>query len=140
MAGWRILAERRIEAAMEAGAFRDLPGQGERLRLEENPLADPAWRLAFHVLKNADYRPRWVELAVEIREQLAQARTEYERDLRRDGAGQAAGQRFAERLGEINRLIDELNLLAPSDPFRRPRLSIQRELSRLLRAGDGEAG
>jgi len=139
MDGWRILAERRIEEAIAAGAFEGLSGEGKPLRLQGYPHADPAWRLAFHILENAGLRPRWVELTIEVRERLRQERAQFEADLCREAAQEAARRRYAECLTEVNALIDELNLLAPCDHFRRPRLSIEREITRLEKAAFGES-
>ncbi len=139
MSGWRILAERRIEEAMAAGAFEDLPGEGKPLRLEAYPHADSAWRLAFHILDSAGFRPRWVELTIEVRGRLRQARARFEADLSREGAQEMARRRFTEGLVKVNALIDELNLLAPRDHFRRPRLSIEREITSVENAVFGES-
>jgi hypothetical protein len=67
MSRWQSLVEEKIAAARDQGDFDDLPGQGERLRLKENPLAGD-WELAFHVLENAEMAPPWMEMSGEIRE------------------------------------------------------------------------
>jgi len=50
-----------------------------------------------------------------------------------------ARRRFTEGLVKVNALIDELNLLAPRDHFRRPRLSIERETTSVENAVFGES-
>lgn len=64
---WQTLVEEKIAAARERGDFDNVPGQGEPLRLKENPLAGD-WELAFHVLENAEMAPPWMEMSREIKE------------------------------------------------------------------------
>lgn len=66
MAGFRELVEKRIQAAMEEGAFDDLPGSGEPLALDDDPLVPEDMRLAYRMLKNAGYVPQELELRREI--------------------------------------------------------------------------
>ncbi len=54
--------ERHIKNAMEEGKFDNLPGNGKPQDLTENPLEDPAQRMAFHVLKLGDVVPDWIQL------------------------------------------------------------------------------
>ena len=58
--------EEHIRQAMQAGKFDDLPGKGKPLSLDENPLADPEWQLAFHMLKDAGFSLPWIESLKEI--------------------------------------------------------------------------
>ncbi len=136
---WRRIAERRIETAIERGEFRDLPGEGRPLPLEDESKQDPAWRLAFLLLRNAGLAPAWVELDQEIERRLAAAR----RELRAgsagcEGRGQTARRRFAARIRTINGLIEERNLRTPVWWLRRGRLDPAIEIQRLeyLRKGD----
>lgn len=66
VAGFRELVEKRIQAAMEEGAFDDLPGRGEPLALDDDPLVPDDMRLAYRILKNAGYVPEELELRREI--------------------------------------------------------------------------
>lgn len=63
----RSLVEDRIQAAMEAGAFDNLPGKGRPLKLEENPFVPPELRLAYKVLADANFAPDWIELDKKVR-------------------------------------------------------------------------
>ena len=52
-----LLAERKIEEAIARGEFDDLPGAGRPLDLDDvDPLLPEELRMAFRILKNADYR------------------------------------------------------------------------------------
>jgi hypothetical protein len=57
---WESLIERQIREATEAGAFEDLPYQGERLPLEDDSLAGE-WAMAHRMLRNAGVAPPWIE-------------------------------------------------------------------------------
>lgn len=63
----RIIAERKIQEALEEGAFDDLPGKGQPLNLKDDPNTPPHLRLANRILKNANVPPDWVQLDLEIR-------------------------------------------------------------------------
>lgn len=61
------VVERRIREAQEKGVFDNLQGRGRPLDLgDENPFEDPDWRLAYRILKNAGFAPRWIELGREL--------------------------------------------------------------------------
>lgn len=87
---FETLVERRIRAAQEQGLFDNLPGRGQPLDLgEENPFEDPDWRVAYRILKNAGFAPRWIELGRELEAdwQLCLERVAaYERRLRAEVA------------------------------------------------------
>jgi hypothetical protein len=68
---WHLLAERRILDAMERGEFDDLAGKGKPLEWHDEGFVPLEWRLAFHLLKQADLAPEWIMRDVEIREDLA---------------------------------------------------------------------
>ena len=60
------LAERRIEEAIARGEFDDLPGAGRPLDLDdEDPLLPEELRLAYRILRNADYAARDVDDSAE---------------------------------------------------------------------------
>jgi hypothetical protein len=52
-----LLAESRIAAAIEAGAFDDLPGAGKPLVLDDAPLVPDDLRVAHRILRNAGFLP-----------------------------------------------------------------------------------
>ena len=62
---WRI-AEERILEAQRAGAFDDLPGKGQPLRLEDLSWVPEDLRLGYMVLKNAHVLPPEAELLKDI--------------------------------------------------------------------------
>ena len=66
--------EEHIRRAMEEGKFEDLPGKGEPLNLEENPLEDPEWRMANHILRSSGFTLPWIETYREIEQVLEVAR------------------------------------------------------------------
>lgn len=52
-----MIAERRIEEALKAGEFDNLPGMGKPLKLEDESNVAPELRLGYRILKNAGYLP-----------------------------------------------------------------------------------
>ena len=62
-----LIAEQRIAEAMQRGEFDDLPGAGEPLALDDDPLIPEDLRMAYRILKNAGYVPPELEAHKEIR-------------------------------------------------------------------------
>lgn len=50
-----LIAERRIQEAMEEGRFDRLPGRGQPQRLEDLSNLPPEARLAYMILKNSGF-------------------------------------------------------------------------------------
>lgn len=129
---WELLAEERIQEAMEAGEFDDLPGAGQPLSLREDGPYERSWRLAFHVLHNAGMAPRWIEMDREVRAEAERLRRRLRRVLRTHSAesetGRRAIARFRREAQRLNRKIDERNVLAPRSVKPRLPLRIEREI------------
>lgn len=60
------IAETRILEAQERGDFDDLPGAGQPLALEDEPLVSEELRVAYRILKNAGCLPPELETRREI--------------------------------------------------------------------------
>jgi hypothetical protein len=82
-----FLAEQKIAEAVSRGELDDLPGQGEPLNLDEDPLVPEDLRLAYRILKNAGFVPEEVRLVNEI--------GELERLVRADPADAKAARKLA---------------------------------------------
>ncbi len=65
-AGFEKIVEERIRKAQKEGAFDDLPGAGKPLPNEDMDIPEDI-RLAYKVLKNADFIPPELELRKKIR-------------------------------------------------------------------------
>lgn len=133
------LIDRQIREAQEAGAFDDLPFQGERLPLVDDSAAGD-WAIAYRMLKGSNFAPPWIETDREVRNLLAR------RDalLARAPLASAIGQpRDREELTKIvnsaNEAIFRLNHEAPTERQHRRLLDLDAELLALARAHAGEA-
>jgi Domain of unknown function (DUF1992) len=130
------LIERQIREAQDAGAFDDLPFQGERIPLEDDSAAGE-WALAYRMLRSAKFAPPWIETDKEVRDLLAQRDAILERatssrpNRQRDRADL---QRVVEA---ANRAIMRLNSEAPTERQHRRLLDLDRELEALARAHEG---
>jgi len=134
--------EEHIRRAIEEGKFDDLPGKGKPLRLDDNPFADPEWRLAAHMLHSAGFTLPWIEKRKAIEELLQEARHALKRswDWRESALERGekatlveshwsqAVERFGEQIAQINKLIQTYNLEAPTDRLQLPILNTEREL------------
>ena len=54
---FELLAERKIEDAVSRGELDHLPGHGQPLDLDDDPLVPEDLRLAYRILKNAGFVP-----------------------------------------------------------------------------------
>jgi hypothetical protein len=60
------LAENRIRAAQDEGFFRNLPGEGKPLNLEDDSAVPEELRLTFKILRNAGCLPIEMEVRREV--------------------------------------------------------------------------
>lgn len=58
---FELIAEQKLAEAERAGAFRNLPGAGKPLDLDDDRLIPEELRLAYRILKNAGFVPPEVE-------------------------------------------------------------------------------
>jgi hypothetical protein len=147
---WSEIVERQIVEAQGRGEFDNLPGKGKPLNLQENPFADPGWRVAYKMLQDNGFALDWIELDKEIRaeikacrERLLQSKGWYERSmaqLRHQESRRAKGERirvryiweqalenFADQVAQINKRIELLNLKVPLVHLQRPKISVDEE-------------
>ena len=64
--GFDKIVEERIKIAQKKGDFQDLPGSGQPLDLDDDRFVAEDLRLAYKILKNADYVPAEIEIKKEI--------------------------------------------------------------------------
>lgn len=112
---WESLIERQIREAAEAGAFDDLPYQGERLPLEDDSAAGE-WAMVHRMLKNAGVAPPWIESDKEARRQLEALERLLARaaSVRSDTSRARLRAEHATLVAEANRAIARVNSEAPT--------------------------
>jgi len=66
--GFEKIVEERIQRALKKGELDNLPGRGEPLPPDETARIPEELRLAYRVLKNADFVPPEIEIKKEIRQ------------------------------------------------------------------------
>ena len=118
---WESLVEKQIREAMEAGAFEDLPHQGEPLPLDDDAAAGE-WAMAHRILRHADAAPPWIEADKEARRLLAAIDQVLDWAARSSPGSRARLRAELTRLaGDANRAILRLNSEAPTlQQHRRP--------------------
>ena len=134
------LIERQIRAAMEEGAFDNLPHHGKPLPNDENPYA-AEWGLAFRMLKNAGYAPPWIEADKEVRDLLGRRDDIVARAAASSPtvlARRRARAQLESLVQQINAAIARVNAEAPSIRQHRRPLSLVDELRRYDEACDRE--
>lgn len=68
------ISERRIQEAIDAGAFDNLEGAGKPLKLDDNPFVPEEMRVAFKVLQNSGFAPDWIVLSQHIDDDIQRLR------------------------------------------------------------------
>jgi hypothetical protein len=126
--------ERRIRAAMDEGAFDDLPHQGRRLPLDDDSLAGE-WAMAHHLLRNAGVAPPWIESDKVARHHVQELDRLLSRAPKLGGTARVRARSDVGRIVEAaNRAIVRLNVEAPTERQHRRILSVEEELARFDRA------
>lgn len=123
---WQSIADRKIQEAMEAGAFHNLPDKGKPIALDQNPFEDPSLWMAHHLLRVNGFAPPWIEEARDI-EQAA----ERVRAILKDRSPRAVAE-FRERAAELNRRILAYNLKCPSTQVHKRPLDLEAEIRAAL--------
>lgn len=138
--------EEQIRQAMQAGKFDNLKGKGKKLSLEDNPLADPEWRLAHHMLQSSGYTLPWIENRQQLDEEIQKTRAALRQawEWRQSALAkrqfpdhliaeewERAETTFRASVADLNRRIRSYNLEAPSEQVHLPLLNPSRELARL---------
>ncbi len=122
---FRRIVDEKINRAMEAGEFDNLPGKGKPLKLDENPFEAAELRAAHHLLKENDFTLPWIETWNEIEADREAARAEL-RAARvrcwragRAAAWELAKANFTGQVHAINRRILGYNLSVPAAVFQK---------------------
>lgn len=118
------IAEARIQAAIERGELRDLPGKGKPLQLDDDSAIPEELRAAYRILKNSGFLPPELQLRKEVREaeQLLQQLPESERSRARVRLELLQLRLAASRRQPINLLLEDYyrqRLLERLDPSSR---------------------
>ena len=128
------LIERQILAAMDEGAFDDLPHQGRRLPLEDDSMAGD-WAMAHRILKNAGVAPAWIEADKMARDRLLEIESLHERATTMSPLSRARARAELESsVLAANRAIARVNAEAPTDRQHLRPLDLAVELERYDRA------
>ncbi len=130
------LIDQQMREAEAAGHFKDLPGAGKPLDLNDDKHVPEELRVGFRMLKGAGYAPPWIEMQKSIRDEQAElerwllrANERWPRLGERDRSRLRA--EHEQKLRDLNKLISSYNLTAPPAAGQLPLLQIWRELRKL---------
>ncbi|NPA94224.1 MAG: DUF1992 domain-containing protein [Thermodesulfobacteria bacterium] len=65
---FHLIAEKRIQEAMQKGQFDNLPGKGKPLVFEDDSMVPEDLRMAYKILKNAGFIPPELQTEKEIKQ------------------------------------------------------------------------
>lgn len=146
MQEWQDLITEQLDEATAKGAFENLPGKGQPLRLDENPNEPDDMRMANKLLKDNDLTPSWIDDRKQLLVEIETMRTEMRRqwDLTCAGAGASGSEkealarswhrsllRWEARIAELNRRVVSLNITLPIWRMELHRLRLDEELKHI---------
>jgi DnaJ family protein C protein 28 len=140
------LVDAKIKQGFDEGAFDNLPGKGQPLKLDdENPFEDPTLRMGYRLLRNNGFTLPWIQEQQEIAQEVEQLRMELTRAWARAERARVAGRdrwqtevhwrnattAFRQQVAELNERIRSYNFKVPADRFQRLPLDADREIERI---------
>lgn len=130
------IVDQKIAEAEAKGAFRNLPGSGKPLQLDDDTLVPEEDRVAYRILKNAGYAPPWIELQKRIFEDQAALekwlQTTQKRWLTADkNLREVLRNDYRDRLRDLAKLVDHYNLIIPKGMHQMPGIRVLEELKKL---------
>ena len=142
--------DEQIRRAIAEGQFDDLPGKGKPLELSQNPHEDPAWGMAYRILKSSGHTLPWIETRQGIEKDLEAARKSLARTWKWrcsaveekqpfqlvEDEWQRLVAVFTEKVAELNQRIFDYNLEVPSSQFKRLKIDLAREIERITAKAD----
>ena len=145
---WSDIVGQRIEQAMREGAFDNLPGRGQPLKLNKNPFVPDDQQMAFKLLENNDLRPAWIgernrilSDIEQLRDSLTDTAGRYQRSLvattdaaererlSSDWASQI--ERWTTEIADLNQRIEIVNLQQPVAHLEIIKLRLDDEFARI---------
>jgi hypothetical protein len=117
-----LLAEEKIKQAEANGEFRNLPGAGKPLELEDLSGVPEDVRMSYKILKNAGYIPPEMQLQKEIMSLRDLIRT-----CTDDGERAAYRKRISEKEIQYEALLEKLRKQSPS-AFRQYQEQVEHKL------------
>ena len=143
---WQDLITEQLDEAASRGAFDNLPGKGQPLRLNEHSNEPSDMRMANKLLKDNDLSPTWIGdrklLLAEIEALRAAMRRQWDlagahikdaggdRETLKDSWHRALIQ-WEEQIADLNRRIVSLNITLPIWRMELHRLRLDEELNRI---------
>jgi hypothetical protein len=133
---FRGVVEERIQEAISRGVFKNLPGKGKPLKLDNQTFVDPEMRLAYRMLRNAGMVPAWLEKQKDLRLEIERARIDLRRSLAHAKPEQSKSirNRFRDDYERINHAIRAANLEAPLPSLQVSTVNVEREFAAALAA------
>ena len=143
---WQDLITEQLDEAAASGAFENLPGKGQPLRLNEHPNEPAEMRMANKLLKDNNLTPTWIgdrkELLVDIESLRAEMRRQWEVTCTGTEASASDSEAFMRswkrslnrweaRIAKLNRRIVSLNISLPIWRMELHRLRLDEELKRI---------
>ncbi|CAH8679098.1 unnamed protein product [Schistosoma rodhaini] len=139
-------AEEQIQRAMNHGEFNNLPGQGRPIDYDKNPhvFGDSTDKRLNQLMANQGFLPKWVLLNKEVNSRwniaIDKLNSIYnvESNLHSSIWAEACKD-FEVEVKELNRLLDQYNLLVPSHQMQRFHLNSKTAVDQVIKAKQSHA-
>jgi DnaJ family protein C protein 28 len=149
---WKSLVDQLLDEARQEGKFDNLPGQGEPLKLDDDPNTPHEMKLAHKILKENDLAPEWVMLGKEVdalRERLLEnmrrgwkayqgaladadrSTRPYDERQRAEATWRRAQEAYRLAAAKLNGELLRYNLKVPPGVPQKTLFNVERELAQL---------
>ena len=119
----RIVGERKIKEAMDAGEFDNNPLKGKPLNYDEDMGLPPEQRVVKKILKNAGALPQWMQLEIDIKREREATVKQKDRAVKllekaslesRERVKARLKSELKESMGVVNTMILQYNMVCPA--------------------------
>lgn len=141
MSDFDKIVDEAIRDAMAAGNFRNLPGEGKPLKLEDDTLTPDHLRMAHKILRDNDLAPDWILDGKDLEamhegmmKKLRRAAKHFRHSLSEDADAEwfKAKRQFVDAVTVYNRKVLTYNLKVPPGVTHRITINPEREIRRAL--------
>ena len=111
MTDWQSAIDKLLRDAQQSEDWKNLPGEGRPLALDDNPYTPSDQRMAFKILKDNDMAPAWImeSKALEAKREKLIAQIE----KARQSAAPAPTQKLRDSVRDFNNEVLSYNLKVP---------------------------
>lgn len=127
MVDWQSSIDEQLRKAQESDEWKNLPGQGKPLNLNDDPNTPDEMRMAYKILRENDLAPAWIMEGKELDVEREKLVNQLQAAVRSGGAANVKTS-LKEAVTLFNKRILSYNLKLPPGVIHKRSINLQREL------------